>query len=142
MWQRYYNLPFPVALGLLSALTIAAIGVSFSTAHAGWVWLVVPLVAGFGGLYLYGYSKRPGPEVRAPAAVSIPPGEREAPGAAAGSGPSLDPVRPPTAPPLDPDPDPGTPPEEDGGFEDPVEEADRLDSAQGGSGEPTPRDPP
>lgn len=58
------RLPFPAALGILAAGTVAGVVVSVRTAV--WLWLVVALVGvgAFAVLYLREYSQLPGPAPR------------------------------------------------------------------------------
>jgi hypothetical protein len=83
-------LTFPVALVGLSVLLAGGIALSVLSGHADDTWIVLPVVGVLAVGFLVVYSRRPGPERRAP----TPP----APG-------------------------------DDEPFEDPVEEADRSDSA-------------
>jgi hypothetical protein len=119
------ELSYPVAVGGLAALTAGGIGAAFLLGVPRYAWVVVPIVGVLAVLYLYTYSKRPGPETEPPGT----PGEEE---------PFVDPVEEAdqaATPPAGPGP--GSTGEEP--FDDPVEEADAVDSA--GPAAPAPKAP-
>jgi hypothetical protein len=62
-------LTYPVALAGLSALTAGGIALAVLSGHPTLVWVVFPVVAVLTALFLWDYSKRPGPESRRPASA-------------------------------------------------------------------------